>query len=251
MALRSFFAFVTEENLIYAQTYFTIERICWKKEPKLSKDFLSIEELKGIMNCIGGNGDTSIKHYMLLCVLYESGARISELINMRVEDITYDRACYIKIFGKGQKYRNAYISTNVALMIKEYCRHFDIWRGYLFTSHCGTKMSESGVNYIIRRYVKMASEKIPSLLGKRVTAHTFRRSKATHMLQNGMNLVVIQHFLGHESLKTKEQYIDIGIQDLVNAANISQNTFYTTYQFWNNSYWNEVSEERIEHNLLY
>lgn len=71
------------------------------------------------------------------------------------------------------------------------------------------------------------------------------------MLQNGMNLVVIQHFLGHESLKTTEQYIDIGIQDLVNAANISQNTFYTTYQFWNNSYWNEVSEERIEHNLLY
>lgn len=180
---------------------------------------------------------------IFLCVLYESGARQHEIINMKVEDITYGRVCYIKIFGKGQKYRNAYISKAVALLIKEYCRHYNIRRGYLFTNQKGKPLSSAGVNYIIRRYADIAAEQVPSLWGKHVTAHTFRRSKATHMLQSGMNLVMIQHFLGHDSLKTTEKYLDVGIQDLVTAVNMAQTVVYATYQHWDNNYWNEVLSE--------
>ena len=249
-ALRSFFLFVTDQNTAYMENYYSIERIRWKKTPTPSKDFLDEEELKCIMNCIEGRTDTAIKHYMLLCVLYESGARVHELINMRAENITHGKVSYIKILGKGQKFRNVYISTNISLLIKEYCRRFEIKRGYLFTNSSGKPLSEAGVNFIIKKYVNMAAEKMPSLYGKKVTAHTLRRSKATHMLQNNMNLVVIQHFLGHESLKTTEQYLDIGIRDMVNAVNISQTARYTTYQFWNDCYWREVSEEEQKQPLL-
>lgn len=250
-AIRSFFAFVTEENLIYTQNFFSISRIRQKKTPRPVKDFLNIEELTMIMNSIGDCGDTSLKHYMLLCVLYESGARMEELINMKVEDVTLGNISYIRIFGKGQKYRNVYISGNVALLIKEYCKHFGITRGYLFTSHLGTKLTDTGVNYIIKQYVNKAAQKMPSLWGKRVTAHTFRRSKATHMLQNGLSIIVIQHFLGHESLKTTEKYIDVGIQDMVIAANRCQSPLYTTYQFMR---WDKIgmdNQKTLEADLLY
>lgn len=77
------------------------------------------------------------------------------------------------------------------------------------------------MDYIIKKYVAIALEKIPSLKSKKVSAHTFRRSKATHMLQNGVSLPVIQRFLGHESIQTTEVYIEIGSEAIIKAVNES------------------------------
>lgn len=245
-SLRSFMSFVADEKPEYGRTYFSLEHICWKKKVTPARDFLSMEELRCIMRSIDGNGDSSIRHYVMLCVLYESGARIQELRNIKVEDITFDGLSYIKILGKGKKYRNAYISGNVAVVIKEYCRHMGITEGPLFMSYRGKQISDDGVNYIIKRYTSIAAQKMPSLRGKRVTAHTLRRSKATHMLQNGANLALIQHFLGHESLRTTENYLDVGIRDMIEAMSRSHHAVYTTYQFWNTRYWQEVLQDNTE-----
>ena len=202
---RSFLAFASEEEPIYMETYLSVEKIKIKKGCKSSKDFLNHEEFQAILKAIPPGNDTSIRHYVLLSVLYDSAARIHEICHMRLEDISYGKNCSIKIYGKGRKTRIIYISSDAAALLKDYCKRFDVTEGIIFRNRYGNNLTDSGIDYIIKKYAAAAAESLPSLKTKKVSAHTFRRSKATHMLLSGVSLPIIQRFLGHESIQTTEE----------------------------------------------
>lgn len=216
---RSFLAFASDEEPVYMDTYLSVGKIKVKKGSKPSKDFLNHEEFQAILKAIPSGNDTHIRHYVLLSVLYDSAARIREICHMRPEDISYGKNCSIKIYGKGRKTRIIYISSDAAALIKDYCRKFGITEGPLFRNRYGNCLTDSGVDYIIKKYAAAAAESLPSLKVKKVSAHTFRRSKATHMLLNGVSLPVIQRFLGHESIQTTEEYLEIGSEAMIQAVN--------------------------------
>lgn len=215
---RSFLAYASEEEPIYMETYLSVEKIKAKKACKPTKDFLNHEEFQAILKAIPPGSDISIKHYVLLSVLYESGVRIHEICNMRLEDISFGKNCSIKTFGKGRKTRIIYISSTAAELIKDYCKRFNIAEGILFRNRYGNQLTDSGVDYIIKKYTAVAAERLLSLRNKKVSAHTFRRSKATHMLLSGVSLPLIQRFLGHESIQTTEEYLEIGSEAMVQAV---------------------------------
>ena len=217
--LRSFLAFAADEETIYMETYLSVGKIKAKKGRKPPKDFLNHEEFQAILKAVPPGGADSIRHYTLLSVLYDSAARVREICCIRPEDISYGKNCSIKVYGKGRKTRVIYISSDAADLIKEHAKTSKIADGPLFQNRYGDMLTDSGVDYIIKKYTSIAMESLPSLKTKKVSAHTFRRSKATHMLLSGVSLPVIQRFLGHESIQTTEEYLEIGSEAMVQAVN--------------------------------
>ena len=145
---------------------------------------------------------------MILTLLYETGARVSELINIKLEDITLNNTPYIILHGKGNKTRSVPISKDVSNILKTYLSRFSInnQNDYILKNRLNEKITRDGVQYIIDTYIEKAKEKYPNLYNKKITNHSFRHSKAMHLLEAGVNLVYIRDILGHKSITTTEVY---------------------------------------------
>ncbi|GAA0372972.1 tyrosine-type recombinase/integrase [Alkalibacterium sp. s-m-22] len=248
--LRSFLSFVVEEEIIYQNVLLELNSIHVKKAPRPITDFLTLEEVKGVLSIIPIDNSMSFKHYVILCTLYDSGTRVNELCNIKIEDIVFDKHCSIKICGKRNKTRIIYLSPIVAKQIKKYINQFGITEGYLFRNRYETKISDSGIDYIIKKYSQMANKSFPNLQNKKISAHTFRRSKATHMLLNGVNLSIIQRFLGHESIQTTEVYLEVGSQAMIEAVERNNKLILANTDFKDDSMLNKDTLEQIRLKLF-
>lgn len=219
--INSFLEYAQSINPVYIDLYLSSKSIKMKKVPKKKMDFMTVEEMKAFFKCIDLRYRSGYKHYIMLTVLYETGARVSELINMEVSDIFFNKDPYIKIVGKGNRERLVYINDSVVSMIKEYMKKFKIKSGFLFLNHSNEKFTRYGVNKIVNKYYEKAKKKCPTLNNKTITPHTFRHSKAVHFLQNGTALPIIQRFLGHSNIQTTEIYLDITNDVVIEAVKLA------------------------------
>jgi len=214
----AFLAYASEINPVYMNAYMEAKKIKNKKAAKPKKDFLTIEEFQAVLEVINISTNDGFKHYILISIMYDTAARVDETVRMNVEDFSFGKENSVIVFGKGSKYRRIYLTKHTVKLIKEYKRKFNLEKGAMFKNRCGDRISDSGIDYILKKYAKAASEKETSLCNKTVSPHVFRRSKATHMLLNGASLPVIQRFLGHESIQTTEAYLDIGSEAMSKAV---------------------------------
>lgn len=216
--INSFLAYVADVEPLYMNVVLEVKKIKIKKAEKPEKVFLTIEEYRAIIDAIDTTTDTGIKHYALINVMYDTAARVQESIDMKIEDFIFGKENSVHICGKGSKHRRVYITKHSVNLIKCYTERFQMTEGLLFRNRSGVKLSDSGIDFILKKYVSIATLSQPSLSGKRVSPHTLRRSKATHMLLNGASLPVIQRFLGHESIQTTEGYLDVGTESMIKAV---------------------------------
>ena len=218
--INSFLEYAQSINPIYLRQYMDSKSIKLKRVVKEKMDYLTKDELETVFKAINLKHKDGYRHYVLLTVLYETATRVSELINIRIEDLFFNNeSAYIKVLGKGFKERIIYINDSVVEMINEYRSKLNINDGYLFLNHSKQQMSRQGVNKIIDKYVEIAKKECPTLTHKRVSPHTFRHSKAVHFLENGTALPIIQRFLGHSSIQTTEIYLDITNEVVIDAVN--------------------------------
>jgi integrase/recombinase XerD len=158
---------------------------------------LSKEEIKSIVETT-----RNLKHRAILAVIYSAGLRISEVISLRPSDIDSDRK-QIRILGKGNKYRYTLLSTNMLDMLRMYWRAYKPIR-YLFEGQKkGQPISRGTIQKVFKESCKRAGVK------KQATIHSLRHSFATHLLENGINLKIIQNLLGHSSLRTTSIYLHV------------------------------------------
>jgi integrase/recombinase XerD len=150
--------------------------------------------------------------------MYDTAARVNETVRINMEHFSFGKENSVVIFGKGSKYRRIYLTKHTVKLIKEYSLKFSIDNGAMFKNRCQNRVSDSGIDYILKKYAKAASLKEKKLVSKSVSPHILRRSKATHMLLNGASLPVIQRFLGHESIQTTEAYLEIGSEAMIKAV---------------------------------
>ena len=218
--INSFLEYAQSINPIYLRQYMDSKSIKLKRVVKEKMDYLTKDELEAVFKAINLKHKDGYRHYVLLTVLYETATRVSELINIKIEDLFFNNeSAYIKVLGKGFKERIIYINDSVVEMINEYRSKLNINDGYLFLNHSKQQMSRQGVNKIIDKYVEIAKKECPTLTHKRVSPHTFRHSKAVHFLENGTALPIIQRFLGHSSIQTTEIYLDITNEVVIDAVN--------------------------------
>lgn len=150
----------------------------------------------------------NIKHKAILALLYSSGLRIGEVINLEVNNIDSDRMTILVKGGKGVKDRLLPLSQNLLIILREYYKKHKP-KKYLFEGRDSPQYSNSSANQFIKRYSNRAGVK------KKVTAHTFRHSYATHLLENGTDIRIIQKLLGHNSIKTTMIYTHLAKQSVL------------------------------------
>ncbi|MEG2464341.1 MAG: tyrosine-type recombinase/integrase [Malacoplasma sp.] len=222
--INSYLEYAQSINPIYLSVYLSSKSIKVKRTINKKMDYMTILELKSYFECINLKHKSGYKHYVMLTVLYETAARVSELINIKVSDVYFSENPYIRIIGKGSKERLVYINDSVVTMIKEYMQKFNITDGYLFLNHSNKMFTRYGINKIVDKYYELAKNNCPTLINKNISPHTFRHAKAVHFLQNGTALPIIQRFLGHSNIQTTEIYLDITNDVVIEAVKLAANT---------------------------
>ncbi len=174
-----------------------------KKDRKLPQVY-SKNEMQKIIHCIDNK-----KHRAVIFLIYSAGLRISEAINLQMEDILFDRKLIQVRSGKGKKDRLTILSEKAALILKNYTEEYKPMR-YIFEGQYGDRYSTTSIRNVLDRAIRNAG--VPKKGGPHVLRHSF----ATHLLENGVDLRYIQTLLGHNSSRTTEIYTHVSTKNLSN-----------------------------------
>lgn len=209
-AIRSFFRYAQFEMPEGLEQFQTVLSLPSKKTAKPTVPHLSADEMKVLLSCPNPSVAKGRRDLCLLCLLYDSGCRVQELIDLRVRDVILRPKGIVVLSGKGGKTRRVPPERGTTNLLEAYLREQRLtdtekmdWP--VFVGSRGNKLTREGVTYIISKYVAHAREKAPSIPEK-VTPHMFRHSRAMTLLRAGVNLIYIRDFLGHTDVKTTEIY---------------------------------------------
>ena len=199
-SMRSFFKYLKVENVITNNPMTLISNP--KLEKKLPK-YLTINEVESILSAPDMNDAVGVRDAFILELLYVSGIRVSELVNIKLNDIEESQR-RIKILGKGNKERYVLYGSRCSELLKKYIsvrsNFLKYPNDYLILSKTGRKINTREIRNIINRIKTKAGISIS------ISPHTFRHTFATHMLNEGADLRAVQELLGHENLSTTTIY---------------------------------------------
>lgn len=214
--LKSFFNYLLLEEKIDINPMELIDA------PKLVRklpETLSIKEIEIIINAVDLDSKEGMRNKAILETLYSCGLRVSELVNLKVQNLFLDIG-FIKVLGKGMKERLVPIGTKAAecisIYMKDYRTNLNIsegFEGYLFINRRGKNLTRNMIFIIVKDLVKKAG------LNKNISPHTFRHSFATHLIEGGADLRAVQEMLGHESITTTEIYTHLNKNYLKEVVN--------------------------------
>ncbi len=210
-SVKSFFGFLMLEKIVSIDPTELIE------SPKLGRklpDILTINEIEKVIMSVDLSQNEGQRNKAILETLYSCGLRVSELINLQVSNLHFNEGI-ILVTGKGNKQRLVPIGAQAKKNILIYLEHDrpkhraeqkddDI----LFLNRRGNKLSRQMIFYIVKNHVEKTG------INKNISPHSFRHSYATHLVQNGADLRVIQELLGHASINTTEIYTHLDREDL-------------------------------------
>lgn len=203
-SIRGFYKYLVR-NEIVDTNYFSLLTLP-KKKRNLPK-FFEENEIVILLKSIDRSTPLGERNFVLLELLYATGMRVSEVISIKVDDIDFNNS-KIKILGKGNKERYVYFNEFCKLTLSNFINgsynELNVNNSdYLFLNHLGEHLTVRGVQYLLDCVIKT------SCIGKNITPHMLRHSFATHLLNNGCDLLSVQELLGHESLKATSIYTHV------------------------------------------
>jgi integrase/recombinase XerD len=208
-AFRAFFRFVSLHDPTCLGMTTRIMAIPNKRFEKKLVGFLSRAEVKALIAAPDCRTWSGRRDHALLLALYNTGARISEIIGLRRHQLNLDAGhANIQLLGKGRKERVIPLWDETARVLRGWLREIDDTPDpIIFPSARNQPLSRDGADYILRRAVVKATASCASLANRSVSPHVIRHSTAMHLLQSGVDLAVIALWLGHESIQTTNVYI--------------------------------------------
>ncbi len=207
-SIRSFFKYLHREGYITANPAKLVSN---PKIPKMLPRYLSVDDVFSLIESPEGIGFAPVRDSAILELLYSSGLRVSELSGLNVDDLNI-RESLVKIKGKGKKERIVPVGSKAVGAIKSYLVERMLRRSRdkaLFLNRMGTRLTDRGVRRIVVKYARASS------MTGHVGPHVLRHSFASHLLQGGADLRVIQELLGHASLSTTQKYTHLDITHLM------------------------------------
>ncbi len=207
-AIHAFFRYLQYRDPAGFQQCAQILSVPFKKAPVKPMNYLSTEEMKLLLSIPDQKKDGQLRDLTIMVLLYETGARVQELIDLCPSNIRFSTTVTVELHGKGNKTRLVPVNADAAAIVRSYirrCHRTDADKP-LFVNRKGEKLTRAGIQYIIDKYVSTAHLQHPGLFRSRVTNHIFRHSKAMHLLEAGVNLIYIRDLLGHTSVVTTEIY---------------------------------------------
>lgn len=210
-SVKSFHRFLFEEQLVKANIS---KEISAPKMEKKLPTVLSIEEVSKLLDVVKGDKPIEKRNQAMLEMIYGTGLRVSELCNIKVSDLRFTSK-QIRVFGKGSKERIVPINDYALNMIRKYlieARPLLLGmkkdQGYLFLNNHGEVITRVGFFKILKNLANEAN------IEKNVSPHTLRHSYATHLLEAGVDIRLIQEMLGHEDIATTQIYTHLSLNKI-------------------------------------
>lgn len=204
--IKSFYKYVQSNEPDLFDTCSLILSIKNKKVPNKMISYFSEDEIKIMINYL--NKCKDLKKLTMICVLYETGARVSEFINIKLEDLKLSDNASITLYGKGNKTRIVPISQELVKLINKYLKEVYVNYGddYLLYSAQKKKYYRNSINKIITTLITDLKINYSNYFKGNYHPHSFRHTKATHLYNNGTPLLYVKEFLGHSTLSSTEIY---------------------------------------------
>jgi len=204
-SLKSYFNFLIAINKLNVSPLKLHRNL--KVEPKIIIPF-NEKEMDKVFEIFNNNSDKLDRDFLIIEILYSTGIRRDELINLKFEDIYFEQGL-IKVLGKRNKERLVPVLPNLLSKIKKYSSNNYI-NSYLFKSKNGKKISPSTIYRIVKKYFRQISSK------NKISPHVLRHSFATHMINNGADINSVKEILGHSSLASTQIYTKIKVPKMLN-----------------------------------
>lgn len=210
-ALNSFIRFLMYEFPEHLNEYQKILGIPIKKAPQREISYLKTEGVALLINRVNLNRPNGLRDYVILTLLYTTGIRVSELIQIRVKDLSLQEPFTLLVHGKGQKSRYVPLIRSTIPIIQKYlvqrrCDRSERLDEWLFKNHMNEPFTRQGINYIVRKYTNLARKIAPDMIPGNFSPHKMRHTTAMGLVESGVDLIYIRDLLGHVSVKTTETY---------------------------------------------
>jgi site-specific recombinase XerD len=214
-AIHSFFQYVAQTDPRYLAHCESILAVPFKRHAQRVPEYLERSEVLKIFAQINCRTPLGRRDDGMLRLLYNTGMRAQELVNLDVNHVRFSRPWHVRIQGKGRKERSCPLWTETVHALKNYLVARSVRldeAAPLFVNREGNRLSRFGLRHIITHRVAEAAKVCPSLFTRKVTPHTWRHTTAMHLLQSNVDLNMIRSWLGHASIETTNSYVEIDLE---------------------------------------
>lgn len=214
-AIQSLFAFIAREEPILLLQCQRIRTIPLKRTQHETVDYLEEKEMQVILDAVDINSRTGIRDRALLLLLYNTGARVSEIVALKVPDLRLDGVGQVHLLGKGSKHRSCPLWPETVTVLQAYLKQRtpkEPGTEHLFLNANCAPITRFGIRHITGKYAVAAYDRCPSFKAKTVTPHTIRHTTAMHLLRAGNDINMVSYWLGHADINTTHIYIEIDME---------------------------------------
>ncbi len=214
-AIHSFFRYLAVVDPRHLTHSHTIIAVPFKRRPHRMAQYMEREEVQEVFRQIDCRTPLGQRDDAILRMLYNTGMRAQELVDLDVRHVRFSRPFSVLIFGKGRKERTCPLWHETVASVKSYLQTRSVRftdAVPLFLNIDGLRLTRYGVRYIVTRRVSQAARRCPTLLSRPITPHTWRHTTAMHLLQSNVDLAMIRSWLGHASIETTNTYVEIDLE---------------------------------------
>lgn len=210
-ALHTFFEYLGRQLPEMLHVSEKVAAIPIKRVPLPETYFLSREEMQRLFAQLPEHGRYALRDYTLLLFLYNTGARVQEVADLRLEHLTLEQPSSVRLHGKGGKWRSSPLWEETVRVLRELLekQRTDDPKAPVFSSASGKPLTRSGIYKRVRKHAAGIENGDTVRQQRRITPHVFRHSTAVHLLEAGVEVNVIRGWLGHASLDTTNRYAEI------------------------------------------
>jgi site-specific recombinase XerD len=214
-AICTLFGFIARQEPSLLPHSQTIHTIPLKRMEYKTVAYLEEKEMQALLNAVDLTARTGVRDKALLLLLYNTGARVSEILALKVIDLRLEGAAQVKLLGKGQKYRSCPLWPETVEALHDYLHQRspkDPTTHPLFLNANGSPLTRFGVRHILGQYTTTAKSQCPSIAAKAVSPHTIRHTTAMHLLRAGNDVNMVSYWLGHADINTTHIYVEIDME---------------------------------------
>jgi len=214
-AIHAFFRYLATHDPERLELCQRILGVPFKRARPRSVEYLEYEEIEAVLGAVDRTTPHGRRDYALLVTMFNTGARVQEILDLRLCDLQLIRPFQVRLVGKGRKERLCPLWGQTAQVLQIWIEERSVdprSTERLFLNHRSEPLTRFGVRYILAKYCARAQTSAPSLRAKRLHPHTMRHSTAVHLLKAGVDLSTISHWLGHASITTTNRYATVDLE---------------------------------------
>jgi len=214
-AIHSFFEYLGHQYPEHLEQSLRILSVPFKRTVRRTIDYLEADEFRAVLDQIDRSRPAGRRDYLLLAFMFNTGARVQEVVSLKTTDFRLVAPPTVKFLGKGHKERICPLWPETAQLLKQHfhdCGFDEHEPQLVFRNQRGAPLTRFGARLILKRQFQRAGQVQPTLQRKRLHPHSLRHSTAIYLLQAGIDLSTIAHYLGHTSLNTTHRYTTINLE---------------------------------------